>query len=252
MPTSASFWQGQGHGLRVVMIGGCQHVADALKSRHIPLHSELTLEEAGLRLNEMSAFHVIVIGVTLYPIRRRVIGELRRVNPHSGLVFLRRAPELTTGQKVLEIHDQVIADFMLSSSSPPEIWRAVEAMQPMFPFPACPHMERPPEASVVERAVKVVSANFSDPTLNLHRVAEKLGLSAGQLSRVLNQHAGMRFRQLLQQTRLEAAKQMLAAGNTSIKEVAYSVGFSDSDYFSRAFKRYTGDCATLFKGNTSV
>ncbi|MBX7219922.1 MAG: AraC family transcriptional regulator [Blastocatellia bacterium] len=252
MSTTNSIWQNQGRKLRVALIDGSQQLIDILKNKQVPIQVTMSLDEAEQRLNEMSSFNIILVGVTLYPIRRRVIGELRRVAPHAGLVFLRRVPELTTEQNVLEVRDQVIADFMLSSSSPSDVWQAAESLTTIFPIPAWAELERPPEALLVEKAVKVVSQHYTDPSLNLQRVAEKLGLSSGQLSRVLNQHAGMRFRQLLQQTRLEAAKQMLASGQASVKEVAYSVGFSDSDYFSRAFKRYTGDCATTFKGNTSV
>ncbi|HMW01463.1 MAG TPA: helix-turn-helix transcriptional regulator [Acidobacteriota bacterium] len=250
MPTPIDFWQKQNHGLRVAFIDGCKHEATHMAMHQVPLDLELTLDAAEQRLNDLVEYQVIIVGVTVYPIRRRVIGELRRVNSQAALIFLRLSPGVGAGESGLEVRDQVIADIMLSSNSPQIVWQAAESLCPIFPFPASPDMKRPPEASLVEKAVRVISMYYTDPSLNLHRVADKLGLSAGQLSRILNKHAGMRFRQLLQQTRLEAAKQMLAAGNTSIKEVAYSVGFSDSDYFSRAFKRYTGDCATTFKGST--
>lgn len=248
-----SIWNHSHNPMRVALIGGCDDVTNALQAHNIPLHFNVTLEEGEKHLADFSKYHIILVGLSLYPIRRRIIGELRHVNPDAAFVFLRRAssvvPSNSTG---LQVRDQVVADFMLSSATASEVWRAAEALRVLFPLPNCCHLERSAEASLVEKAVKCVTAHFSDPALNLHSVAEMIGLSAGQLSRVLNQHAGVHFRQLLQQTRLEAAKQLLATGHDSIKEVAYSVGFSDSDYFSRAFKRYTGTCATTYRLNPAA
>ena len=40
---------------------------------------------------------------------------------------------------------------------------------------------------------------------------------------------------------------MLANSDLSIKDVAYSVGFSDQMYFSRVFKRLNGRTPTAFR-----
>jgi AraC-like DNA-binding protein len=247
---------GNGHlseKIRTAVIDELNHAAQVVKNYGIPVDAVYTLEEANNRLSELSGFQIIVVGVSLYPIRRKIVGELRRFNHHACLIFLRRARELATAQSGFEFKDSVVADFMLSSSTPEYIWTAAQSLRQIFPLPVSVDLEPPPEAFLVEKVMKVVALNYKDPKLNLRGVAEQLNLSSGQLSRLLNRHAGMRFRQLLQQTRLEAAKQMLSTANfASVKEVAFNVGFSDSDYFSRAFKRYTGNCATAYRDNSTL
>jgi AraC-like DNA-binding protein len=238
---------------RVAVIDELNHAAKAVEKYGLPVTATYTLEEAGTRLSELGRYQIIIVGVSLFPIRRRIVNELRRVAPDACLVFLRRAHEFSNGQSPLEVKNTVSADFMLSASSPDEVWLAAQSLKHMFPLPTTADLEPPAEAFLMDRVMKVVAAHYQDPNLNLRAVASRLNLSSGQLSRLLNRHAGMRFRQLLQQTRLEAAKQLLMTANcTTIKEVAFKVGFADSDYFSRAFKRYTGCCATEYRENSAL
>lgn len=248
-----AYVNGQTPTCRVAVIDELDHAAKAVEKYGLPVTATYTLEEAGMRLSELGRYQIIIVGVSLFPIRRRIVNELRRVAPEACLVFLRRSHEFSNGSSPLEVRNTVSADFMLSASSPDEVWLAAQSLRKMFPLPTTADLEPPVEAFMMDRVMKVVAAHYHDPTLNLRTVAARLNLSPGQLSRLLNRHAGMRFRQLLQQTRLEAAKQLLTASNSdTIKEVAFKVGFADSDYFSRAFKRYTGCCATEYRENSAL
>jgi len=76
--------------------------------------------------------------------------------------------------------------------------------------------------------------------LSLEDVASKVGLSAAHLSRVLSNETGKSFMEHLSEIRIAKAKAELASGRMSVKEVGAAVGYSDPNYFSRAFKRETG------------
>ncbi|WP_223464182.1 helix-turn-helix domain-containing protein [Pseudomonas sp. GL-RE-26] len=54
------------------------------------------------------------------------------------------------------------------------------------------------------------------------------------------QAEGSRFSQLLQETRLEIAKQNLLRDKTSITDLALNLGYADVSVFSRHFKQWTG------------
>jgi len=47
--------------------------------------------------------------------------------------------------------------------------------------------------------------------------------------------------QVIRQIRLETAERLLIGNNTTVSEVAYKVGFSSPNNFSRSFKEYFGD-----------
>jgi AraC-like DNA-binding protein len=47
--------------------------------------------------------------------------------------------------------------------------------------------------------------------------------------------------------RLEEAKRCLVEGEESVVSIAYSVGFEDSGYFIRTFKKATGDTPAVYR-----
>lgn len=52
--------------------------------------------------------------------------------------------------------------------------------------------------------------------------------------------------------RLNAAKSLLSNSHLSITEIAYSAGFTDSNYFSNVFKANTGISPREYRKNTSL
>jgi AraC-like DNA-binding protein len=70
-------------------------------------------------------------------------------------------------------------------------------------------------------------------------VARKLGMSGRTLRRRLKQE-GKAFPTLVAQVLRDRALQLLSDPRTSVKEVAYKLGFATPNAFHRAFKRWTG------------
>jgi AraC-like DNA-binding protein len=76
-----------------------------------------------------------------------------------------------------------------------------------------------------------------------------VGVSEGYLSRCFTQETGLSLIHYVARYRIQEAKQLLNAGNMSITEIALEVGFSDSNYFSRAFRREVGVSPFAFRRN---
>ena len=76
-------------------------------------------------------------------------------------------------------------------------------------------------------------------------VATELRLTRPTLLRRLKAE-GTTFATVLDELRRKIAMEYLSAGNHSVKETAYRVGFSDPAPFSRAFKRWTGKSPSAF------
>jgi AraC-like DNA-binding protein len=70
-------------------------------------------------------------------------------------------------------------------------------------------------------------------------VARELGLGGRTLQRRLNE-SGLGFQDVLDQTRCEYAKQMLANTRLGIAEIANIVGFKDHSILTRSFTRWAG------------
>ena len=72
-------------------------------------------------------------------------------------------------------------------------------------------------------------------------------ISSYYFSKLFKQETGENYVEYLSRVRIENAKKMLTESEASIKEISYSVGFSDPNYFSRAFKKYEGVSPTEYK-----
>jgi len=71
------------------------------------------------------------------------------------------------------------------------------------------------------------------------KVARSLYMSSRKLQRQL-QSAGTTFYTLLDEVRQDLAQKYLRAQDSSITEIGFLLGFSESSAFSRAFKRWMG------------
>lgn len=87
--------------------------------------------------------------------------------------------------------------------------------------------------------VKKVLASHSDPFTPLWKIAQKIGYQQDHLNRLLQQNAGTTLGQLRDHLLLEKAKLILRS-SSKVAEVSDMLGFHDSNYFSRWFRKMTG------------
>lgn len=74
----------------------------------------------------------------------------------------------------------------------------------------------------------------------VHDLASQLNLSPKYLSDLLKQETGKTALELIHLYMISEAKNMLVAGDRSIAEIAYQLGFENPPYFSRLFKKEVG------------
>lgn len=91
----------------------------------------------------------------------------------------------------------------------------------------------------VRRAMAYIYEHYAEP-ISRTDVASYVGLSNDHLGRCFRQETGMTLISYLNRYRVHQAKMLLKAGNQSITEIAMAVGFSDSQYFARVFRREVG------------
>lgn len=85
--------------------------------------------------------------------------------------------------------------------------------------------------------------------LPIERYAERLGISAAHLNALCRRLAGVSALQLISQRLLLEAKRNLVYTDMTVQEVSDQLGFSEPAYFSRFFKRGTGQSPRAFRGN---
>jgi len=84
-------------------------------------------------------------------------------------------------------------------------------------------------------------------------IAEKLALSTDGLYRIVKQHSGVSPKAFItDRLIMEARRRMYNHQNTSVKELAFELGFNDPGYFSRLFKKVTGKTIAGFYRDLSL
>jgi AraC-like DNA-binding protein len=71
-------------------------------------------------------------------------------------------------------------------------------------------------------------------------VAKHCGLSPGHFSHLVSEETGRTFRELLARHRVRRACQLLSRTGRSLAEIALDCGFADQSYFTKLFRKWTG------------
>lgn len=92
---------------------------------------------------------------------------------------------------------------------------------------------------VIEKAKDYIGNNF-DKDISLEDVAEHIFLSPVYFSRFFKQQTGENFTDYLIKVRMNYAIKLLTKSNLKVYEISDRVGYKNSKYFTRLFKKYTG------------
>ncbi len=93
---------------------------------------------------------------------------------------------------------------------------------------------------------KIIIDNMPSGNVSVDQVASELGMNSRKLQRIL-QKKGTTFLSLLNETRMDIAKQYIRDKQIDLTEVAFLLGFAELSTFSRSFKRWTGKSPIQFR-----
>ena len=151
-------------------------------------------------------------GGRLFPLLQQLVSEFRRPQPDTE-----EMAELLLKQIIL----QLARAYRREAAGETE-----EAAKPMPPAGLLP---------VVEDAFF-----YRYRTLRIQDLAQLLHLSVRQTQRLLMAHFGKTFSQKLTEARMAAASQYLTQTDLSVTRISELLGYSSIEYFSAAFRRFTG------------
>ncbi|PWJ55954.1 two component regulator with propeller domain [Dyadobacter jejuensis] len=84
---------------------------------------------------------------------------------------------------------------------------------------------------------KLIFDNLSNPEFGVNDMAFQMGTSVSVLYRKLKTLTGMTVNDFVKTLRMKSALQLLETGTMNVNEVATAVGYNDTKYFSREFKK---------------
>ena len=182
-----------------------------------------------------------------------MIAALKSEHPHMQIAILTGFRDFEYAREAIRLG---VTRFLLKPSKMEELEEAVSVMVQNLS-----HMkertedgkavqEEPEETAagsfIAQNAVKYIEENYMEK-LKLSDVADHVYVSQWHLSKILNQHVEKSFYDILNQTRIEKAKELLWEPSLRIGDIAEKVGFLDMAHFSRVFKKFTGLSANEFR-----
>jgi len=97
-----------------------------------------------------------------------------------------------------------------------------------------------PEEKFLGKLMQIVESKLEDPDFNVTILVDEIGMSQTVLYKKIKALTDLSITDFIKSIRLKRAAQLLGAGQLSVAEVAYSVGFNDRKYFSKEFKKQFG------------
>lgn len=96
----------------------------------------------------------------------------------------------------------------------------------------------------VTKFKELIDSKMSNSELNVEDLGKEMGMSRVQLYRKLKSLTNYSPNELLRIARLKKSLTLLSAGDMTVSEVAYAVGFTSPSYFSKCYKEYFGENPT--------
>lgn len=93
------------------------------------------------------------------------------------------------------------------------------------------------DEKLLQEIVSYLEANLTNPQLSVEGLSKKIGMSRSSLYTKLLELTGQSPVEYIRSFRLEKAAVLMQKSNMTIAEIAYQVGFTTPNYFTKAFKK---------------
>lgn len=160
---------------------------------------------------------------------------------------LNRIHELALNEKDIHFTEDIIARITAEYNTPGE-WQQqmiTAHLVVLLTYLSRLYMQQHTEKALTPDALLLESlrAKVNEHFYEFHEVADyaaMLHISAGHLSEVVKAQSGRPAIKHIHERIVLEARRLLFHTGTSVKEIAFSLGFADASYFNRFFKRETG------------
>jgi AraC-like DNA-binding protein len=93
------------------------------------------------------------------------------------------------------------------------------------------------DVQFLEKIHQVIEENMDDSDFNIDTIASGIGLSRSAFFKKLKSLTGLAPVDLVKEIRLNKSVELIKNTDLSVSEVAFAVGFKDSGYYSKCFRK---------------
>ena len=173
--------------------------------------------------------------------KHRILSELHQQLTH---IFLNYFYENDVDVSELFDGDYTYTDYMDSFEHTESLKQAVGYMLDK----AQSLQKKSQPMSDVERAKSFIAENLAEP-VTVRDVADHVGLSPEYFTKLFKQETGLNIKEYILQTKVEAAKEMMAHSDLSVSLVAMELGWSNFSHFTQVFKKYENMTPSEYKNS---
>ena len=99
----------------------------------------------------------------------------------------------------------------------------------------------------LERVIRYIQQNYTDPDISTIKIQNELGIPSGRIYNLLKDKFHLSFKQLINNIRIDEARRLLGESDLRVTEISYTVGYNDSSYFTKLFKKQTGTSPSEYR-----
>lgn len=96
------------------------------------------------------------------------------------------------------------------------------------------------DQDLVRHSITIIQEEFGNPELSVSHLSDKLYISPDYLNLLFKKQTGQTISSYIILQRMNRSMELLRNPDLTVRQIAGKVGYNDSRYFAKAFKKHTG------------
>ncbi|QGQ99858.1 AraC family transcriptional regulator [Paenibacillus psychroresistens] len=103
---------------------------------------------------------------------------------------------------------------------------------------------------LIQQINLIIQTEFTDPNLSINSIAQSIDMSPVYIGRLYKQYTLVTIGDSIAEVRINKSKELLLENKLPIASIAEQIGFINSTYFYKVFKKWTGFTPNEYKKNS--
>ena len=174
-----------------------------------------------------------------------LIYKIREVNAEVDVIIVSGYTNFSYAQRAIELG---VTRYLTKPTNPLELIDTLRQIEKKLgrTLKTGPARDKQPGNQLIAKAQEYIASNYSRK-ITLKDMADELYISPNYLCELFKRHTNKNLTDYISAYRIDRAKELLLDIRYRVNDVAYMVGFSDSQYFSNLFKKRVGMTPTEYR-----
>ena len=174
-----------------------------------------------------------------------LIYKIREVNAEVDVIIVSGYTNFSYAQRAIELG---VTRYLTKPTNPLELIDTLRQIEKKLgrTLKTGPARDKQPGNQLIAKAQEYIASNYNRK-ITLKDMADELYISPNYLCELFKRHTNKNLTDYISAYRIDRAKELLLDIRYRVNDVAYMVGFSDSQYFSNLFKKRVGMTPTEYR-----